>query len=69
MTQGCYVKALPEFLDYRELFSESDIKRAVAVLIFHCALQGVQVSSSALVSQFALVSLVRLEVLLPFFLA
>jgi len=30
MTQGCYAKALPEFLDYRELFSESDIKRAVA---------------------------------------
>lgn len=56
MTQSGYTKALPEFLDYRELFSESDIKRAVAFLIFHCALQGVQVSSSAHVSQFALVS-------------
>ncbi|CAI2333453.1 hypothetical protein IFVP22_C220305 [Vibrio parahaemolyticus] len=30
MTQGGYTKAQPEFLDYRELFSESDIKRAVA---------------------------------------
>ncbi len=30
MTQGFYTKALPEFLDYRELFRESDIKRAVA---------------------------------------
>ncbi len=30
ITQGGYTKALPEFLDYRELFSESDIKRAVA---------------------------------------
>ncbi|TNZ65811.1 hypothetical protein CGK42_24030 [Vibrio parahaemolyticus] len=42
MAQGRYTKALPEFLDYRELFTESDIKRAVAFLIFHCALQGVQ---------------------------
>ncbi len=30
MTQGSYTKALPKFLDYRELFRESDIKRAVA---------------------------------------
>lgn len=29
MTQGGYIETLPEFLDYRELFSESDIKSAV----------------------------------------
>lgn len=47
--------------ELQRVTEERDIlkKAVVAFLIFHCALQGVLVFSSALVSQFVLVSLVR----------
>lgn len=51
-----------ELLDYRELFRESDIKSAVAFLIFHSLFQYVAAFSSAHVFRFVLVSSERLLV-------
>lgn len=54
-----------EFPDYRELFRESDIKSAVAFLIFHSPFQCVVAFSSAHVFRFVLVLSERLLVFCP----
>ena len=54
-----------EFPDYRELFRESDIKSAVAFLIFHSPFQCVVAFSSAYVFRFVLVLSERLLVFCP----
>ena len=54
-----------EFPDYRELFRESDIKSAVAFLIFHSPFQCVVAFSSAHVFRFVLVLSERFLVFCP----
>ena len=54
-----------EFPGYRELFRESDIKSAVAFLIFHFPFQYVVAFSSVHVFRFVLVSSERLLVFCP----